>query len=88
MLYTKSPTGSLLRQKIDEFNSTTTGLIMTMVNIVTCHDYDLFIKKRGVVLLYLVLFQIHAPLLYLNKLIITGDLLLKSTKEVAKVSCN
>lgn len=33
MLYTDSPTGSLLRKKIDEFNSTTTGLIMTMVNI-------------------------------------------------------
>lgn len=33
MLYTESPTGSLLRKKIDEFNSTTTGLIMTMVNI-------------------------------------------------------
>lgn len=30
MLYTESPTGSLLRKKIDEFNSTTTGLIMTM----------------------------------------------------------
>lgn len=30
MLYTDSPTGSLLRKKIDEYNSTTTGLIMTM----------------------------------------------------------
>ncbi|XP_020609801.1 ras association domain-containing protein 1-like isoform X1 [Orbicella faveolata] len=32
MLYTDSPTGSLLRKKIDEFNSSTTGLIMTMRN--------------------------------------------------------
>lgn len=31
-LYTEPPTGSLLRKKIDEFNSSTTGLIMTMVN--------------------------------------------------------
>lgn len=30
MLYTESPTGSLLRRKIDEFNSSTTGLIMSM----------------------------------------------------------
>ncbi|XP_068701835.1 ras association domain-containing protein 1-like [Montipora capricornis] len=30
MLHTESPTGSLLRQKIDEFNSSTIGLIMTM----------------------------------------------------------
>lgn len=29
-LYTEPPTGSLLRKKIDEFNSSTTGLIMTM----------------------------------------------------------
>lgn len=30
MLYTDSPTGSLLRVKIDEYNSSTTGLIMSM----------------------------------------------------------
>lgn len=39
MLYTESPTGSLLRKKIDEFNSTTTGLIMTMVNILHCQVF-------------------------------------------------
>ena len=32
MLYTDCPSGSLLRKKIDEFNSSTTGLIMTMVS--------------------------------------------------------
>jgi len=33
MLHTESPTGTLLRKKIDEFNSRTTGLIMTMVSV-------------------------------------------------------
>ena len=33
MLYTDSPTGSLLRAKIDEYNSSTTGLIMSMVTM-------------------------------------------------------
>ena len=34
MLYTDSPTGSLLRVKIDEYNSSTTGLIMSMVTMI------------------------------------------------------
>lgn len=43
MLYTDSPTGSLLRKKIDEFNSSTTGLIMTMRSEDAC-TYQGFIR--------------------------------------------
>ena len=37
MLHSESPKGTLLRKKIEEFNSTTTGLIMTMVGTNNIH---------------------------------------------------
>ena len=52
MLYTDSPTGSLLRKKIDEFNSTTTGLIMSMVTMNYFNlCFSLFIMSKAKIIL-------------------------------------